>query len=182
MTIEAELAKGYALSDEDAQAIRSNPEEALPDLLPKLAARVHRSVQEQMAKGLAQGLPQYLQQHQQQQQQQAQAEEKFFSRWPKLKDKDPSQLVRLMQAHRQAYPDATVEERIEDVGSMAMVKLKIPFEDQPAAPVEESVPAATAPPPPATSGSRGPAPSNAQAATPNTFESLAESILDEEVG
>ena len=186
--IEQQLTSQYGLSQEDVQAIQSNPEENLPKILPKLAARVHMQVQQQMAQGLQQHLPQFIEQHQRYVQQRQEAVNTFWNRWPGLKGQDEATIARLMQAYRSSNPKASRDELIEDVGAMAAVKLKIPVEkakgreqkgqsgqSTPAAPAAQ-----TPPPPPAPGGSARPVSESQPAQPANTFESLAEDILRED--
>jgi hypothetical protein len=142
---EAKLTEFYAIDKEDAELLLTEPEK----VIPKLAARLHLEVSTAVAEAVKSLLPSAIQQMSAQQSVAEKQEGEFFKAWPKLNDtKHHNTLQRLGVTYRNSHPQATPDDFIRDVGAMAMVALRIPF-DEPAAPEPEPkvpphVPAAAA--------------------------------------
>lgn len=116
------LWRQYGLSEEEGEKLISDPHVELP----KLLARMHDSVIDEMQGLLKSQLDPMLNQVISQRERNKQLEERFYGRWPQLKgEKYQGDLVRIAQAFRQAFPSATDEELIEDVGLQAMVRFRM---------------------------------------------------------
>lgn len=123
----------YKLTPEEAQALEEDPGEALKTMVPKALSRVHIEAQQAAMMQIARILPELVQ-HVTQQQQQAQTfEQKFFERWPQLKD-HRQEVLKIGQAYRQFNPSASPEDFIEQVGVMAAASLKLPLQEEPPTP------------------------------------------------
>ena len=167
---EEALASHYALSEEEAEAVRLDPGVALP----KLAAKLHLDVTLAAGNAIMQQLPHLMAQQSAQQSQNSANEVEFFDMWPKLKDKKHLEtLTRLGLAHRQAHPNATREEFMRDVGASTMVVQRIPFDAPASAPVEAALPPAKL------VAAAGGAPAQVSTKT-NPFASFVEDVLEDE--
>ena len=126
------LAEHYAMSEDEASAVLTEPEK----VLPQLAARVHLEVVQNVLGTLAGVLPGVIHGVQQAQVQHKEVENQFFEQWPQLDRKtDYGAVMELAGAWRRANPNAAVGDMIKNVGAMAIVKLgKLPAA-APAAPV-----------------------------------------------
>lgn len=177
--IQQELEQFYGLDKDDVREIQANPEETIPKILPKLAARLHMTIQQQMAEGLKQHLPAMMDQYTQSKQQSAQAVDKFYERWPQLRGQDQQTVAKFARAYREAHPKATQQELIENVGSMAMVALKIPFEQQKSDSGQSAARVESAPRParPAPQGPSTPRGGAAPSQDSNPFTTIAEEMM-----
>lgn len=111
----------YALTDEQKEQLDTSPSE----LLPKLAATVHMQVLTQAATYMANMLPQMIPMIMERDGQDQQAESKFFMEFPQLKD-HRDDVFRVARAYRQANPDIKGDQAIREIGTMAMVALRLP--------------------------------------------------------
>lgn len=134
------LAEHYAMSEEEASAVLTEPEK----VLPQLAARVHLEVVQNVLGTIAGVLPGVVLGVQQAQVQHKQLEDQFFTAWPQLdRQADMGTVMSLAQAWRAANPTASAEEMVKNVGAMAIVKLgKLPA----APPAQQVAPAVTGQP------------------------------------
>jgi hypothetical protein len=168
-----ELTKHFALTDEDAEAVKDNPAE----VLPKIAAELYLQVYENVMNGVIAALPRMVQGVQQQTQAITSAEEKFYGRWDKLNTGEGKATVaRLGAAYRQANPNTTLDDFIRDVGIQASIALQLPIEGYTAPqeiPEERSQPSR----PPAGGASR---PAVQSAASSNPFSAMAEEFIEDE--
>lgn len=111
----------YALSDEDKNALISEPD----TVIPKLAARMHVRMQVQMAQQLSQVLPQMISQQINQASKVQRLESQFFSEYPALNKPEFRQTVAESLAMvRQFNPNAKREDVMRDGAALAAVRLK----------------------------------------------------------
>lgn len=177
----------YKLSDEEAELARTSPEVALP----KLAARLHYEVQMAAFEAITGVLPDMIAQAQEQRQVQTAANDKFYSKWPALKDRvaaEPAVEERIrqaIQATRKVNPNADMDMVINQAGILAMMSLGIPLQQMGGgtaaptiAPVSRELPAR--PPGIGATGHVTPLePSSGQEGS--IFESLSEAFLKGEI-
>jgi hypothetical protein len=118
---EAELSKQYALSPEQEEAMILNPGKVMPGL----AARLHTDVYEAVVHTVLAQLPGLVGQVNITQRTYSENESQFYSKWPELKGIDPKKndlLGKMAQNYRREFPDASLDEAIEDVGALAVKK------------------------------------------------------------
>lgn len=169
-----ELTKHFALDEKDVERFQDNPGEVLPEL----AADLYLQVYENVVNGIVAALPRMIEGVQNQQRAVASAEDQFYGKWKQLNTAEgKAQVKRLGNFYRQANPNATLEEFIQDVGLQASIALKLPIEGY--AGTEETPPAAPVTPPsaPPASASR---PAAGVATPSNPFTALAEEFEEEE--
>lgn len=175
---EKDMIARYAMSDEAA-------EELLTDFAskgPEMLGRMHVAIIDQVRDMMGQLVPGMVQQFMQQRDYQNRWEDAFFNRWPDLKGTDRAMLARLVQVHAQSFPEATPEERIEQVGLQAMIHAgKNPLAQAEAQAEAEAETQKPKPKPyrPATPGGQKP-PARAPKAPDNPFTEMAEEYLAEE--
>lgn len=157
------LAERYSISDEDAEALVTEPE----TVLPRLAANIHAAVMVDMAKAVEQMLPQLMGQFIQSQPQlissamqgyqtQQDAKAQFYQSYPQLQGNEETVKVAALTV-QQNFGNLGEAEQLEKVGQIALAMLGITPQ---AAPAPEQAPA-PAPFTPAKSGSAPPpAPAN----------------------
>lgn len=153
------LADQYSISDEDAEALVTEPE----TVLPRLAANIHAAVLVDMAKAVEQMLPQMMGQFIQTQpqlistamqshQKQADAKTEFYNNYPALKGNEETVKIAATTV-AQNFPNLSEAEQLAKVGQISLAMLGIT--PQPQAPQQQQEPA-PAPFTPAKSGSAPP--------------------------
>jgi len=158
------MATEYALSDEDKNALISEPD----TVMPRLAARMHVRMQIQTAQQIAQILPGMIAQQIQQQGKVQSLENQFFGQYPELnKPEYRTTVAESLAMIRNVNPQANRAEVMRDGAALAAVRLKTRLGDarqqQPpvaatpqtmplAAPIQPSAPQPQAPFTPAQSG------------------------------
>lgn len=167
--------------DEMRDLLLTEPEKALPGIL----ANAYMDMYDSLMGGVSQSMPAHVQNIIQTQKANQEQETAFFEKWPKLKEaysenaEKQGVIVRSIQLYRQANPQATVQQAIDEAGASAMVALRIPIGDVAGQPVIAE-----------TKGFAPAAPGGgAQVSLPqkppkklNEFEKLAEELLaDDEV-
>lgn len=117
----AEVTKEYenSLTPEDREAVGG---EEPAKVFAKMAANLHLKVYESAVRTLFTQLPTAVLAFQGQQEAFRSAETKFFDAHPELRGHNET-VGRIAKAYRQAYPDATMEQSIADIGAMSMQKL-----------------------------------------------------------
>lgn len=94
--------------------------------VPKLLAKVHLKGQINMMRQLQQVVPAMVQAQMQVLRRNTQNEDQFFSRWPELDRVKHGDTVRnYARIWRQANPNASLNDMIEDLGPMVMMKAKV---------------------------------------------------------
>lgn len=117
----------YSLSEEDANAVVTDPEKVLPRVL----AKVHMDVMDRMTAWVQTSLPYMLQSHSQQEAARQAHTKAFFDAWPELnKQEYGATVARTLTAYRQANPDAKAEDVIREGGVMALINLRLPMPER----------------------------------------------------
>jgi len=110
----------YALRPEEIEALQSEPEK----IVPQLMARAHVNIVRNVVSTLAAQLPQVVhgliaasKQHQT-------LQDKFYEAWPQLDPKKHGpDVAKMAAAYRQLNPNATFEEMVRTVGAQSVVAL-----------------------------------------------------------
>ena len=111
----------YALSEEEKNALISEPD----TVLPRLAARMHVRMQVQTAQQIAQILPAMISQQIEQATKVQSLENSFFGQYPELNKPEYRQTVAESLAMiRQVNPQASREDVMRDGAALAAVRLK----------------------------------------------------------
>lgn len=119
-----QLAQRYALSEEDARALITEPEK----ILPKLAAQVHLDVVDSVIGAVMAQIPQIMQTVQKTQAVSQEAESEFFKAWPQLNDSKYRQAVySAVATYRALNPKAPRSEVIRAAGLNTMISLRLPL-------------------------------------------------------
>lgn len=152
-----EISSRYSFSEEEAEALREEPEKILPKMVGKLYADVFDGVYA----AVAQALPTLVHTINQQASMVQKSEQQFYERWPALRTADRNRVVQIVKAFRQANPTAPLDRVIEDAGASAHIALGIPVPS--AAPNASAPQTPSRPPMPAMPGaSAAPMPGNRQ--------------------
>jgi hypothetical protein len=116
------IAQRFTFTDEERESLREEPEKVLPSLAARLQVETYEMVLAALHSVLPTLIGQAIQGHQVAQT----THSKFLERWPELKDPRYEPVIREVAAqYRKAFPDATPEDAIEDIGRIAMRKLGI---------------------------------------------------------
>lgn len=172
-----DLEKNFSgmLTEEDRDALMTEPEK----VLPRLMAQASLHTLEQFRQTMGQELPQHLNRLTAEQKAAQELEEKFYSRWPKLREADKGTVERVVKGYvASAAQGVTPEQVIEEAGAMAMVALRIPVEES--APQKNVQPQKSQPFTPAAPGGTVQRKVGAPPAR-NAFETLAEEFLEEDL-
>jgi hypothetical protein len=174
-----QLEQMYAIPEAEVEAYRESPE----TYLPKMAAKLHVEVLTAVANGIYAQLPNLIRNFQQAERQQVTYEDKFFTRWSKLNTPDlRPKVLEMVGRYRSLNPTTPFETLMEEVGAMAHVRYRIPYEDTPAGGAQPSaVPATPAKRPHVPAGVGGATPPPAPAST-NQFTQMANEFLAEPGG
>lgn len=150
----AQLEQYYALQEDDAVALATEPEK----VLPKLAARLHLEVMQNVQQQIASQMPQMVQTVQASSQREEQAKGEFFTVWPDLRGHEP-QIIQAGMLYRQMNPMASPQQAIDGIGRIVTAALgKQTVSPQPS----QAAPAARAPAFRPASGAGGSAPAAKQ--------------------
>lgn len=117
-----ELTAYYALPAEEAAALQTEPEVALP----KLAARVHQAVQASVYQTVMANLPRMVEAINATAIRESEAKQVFYARWPNLRQHEKA-VVAAGQVFRAINPNAGHEDAIEKIGMMVCQSLGLPF-------------------------------------------------------
>jgi hypothetical protein len=176
-----DLKKYYAVPEEMAERLRTEPELVLPEM----AARVHQAVIRANQQWAMQMLPQMFQQQQLINEANTKSKEAFFSRWPSLA-KHEEQVLQIGRMFAQMNPKATPQERLEKVGQLACAALNITPDPKSGTPPPPKAPTKPGQPQTRSQPMRPSNPAGSSGAgTPpsaNEFETLAEEFLQEDQG
>ena len=127
----------YKMSEEDAVAIVTSPNEVVPSML----ANLHMTVLENTLQTLTSMIPQMVSQVINANKANEDANKAFFDTWPKLAKKELyAPLGRMIQAYRNANPEVPQDQLISEVGAAAHLAFKIAPDNLPAVPGTEVVP------------------------------------------
>lgn len=169
------LESEYAVAEEDAVALLTEPEK----VLPKLAARVHMEVLESSMRAMQAMMPVMMTQLQQHNEVNTQAKNLFVSVNPDLADAryEPA-IMQLGQVYRNVNANAAPEEAARAIGALVRSALGIAA---PQAVAPQGVPAPVAPAAPVPfTPARGGGSGYQPAAPANPFEALAAEMLNED--
>lgn len=138
---QATLTEHYAkLVAEHSDELEADPAKVYPVLL----SRVFLDAVQSITPLLMQQMPQVMSQLQTQQKSEAQYIDEFFEKFPSIDRNNKEHWAtaeRLGQAYRAAYPNASPEEVIRDVGVQTMVMLRLPMGEEEAQAAPQSKPA-----------------------------------------
>lgn len=111
----AQLEQFYAMGEDDALALATEPEK----VLPKLAARLHMQVMQNVQAQMAQTMPNVMKTVQEATVRENKAKEEFFKAWPELRGNE-QQVMQAGLLFRQMNPLASPQEAIEGIGRIVM--------------------------------------------------------------
>lgn len=134
-----ELQKAYAISDEDADAILTDPKTAIP----KLMANAHVKMMQTFHNMVQHMVPTLIDTHQTQSTSRQTLVQKFSAAWPDLVGKEHEQVVvAAIQTVRQLNPNIDTDTLIKKVGPVAysIMGKQAPAEQPPKAPVAKPKP------------------------------------------
>lgn len=121
------LTEQYAIKEEDAPALITEPEK----VLPRLMAEMHARVMENVANYMQQALPHAVRRVSTAETAQQRAAKMFFDEWPELNKPEYGESVaRVLAGYRQANPEAKPEDVIREGGVAALVALRIPIPER----------------------------------------------------
>jgi hypothetical protein len=122
-TLVAHLSQNeFALSQQDIEALETNA----PAHIPTIMARLYMKSQINMYKQVAQIIPAMVARIGEVQKRNGTNEAKFFEKWPDLKPDLHGDIVRkYARVYRQANPQTTLDQMIEELGPMVMVAAKV---------------------------------------------------------
>jgi hypothetical protein len=177
-----DLEKMYAVPEAEMDQLRDMPEA----YLPKLAARLHVEVLTAVANGVIAQLPGLIRNIQAIDRQQVSHEQQFFEKWGKLNTPElRPKVLEMVKTYRQFNPAAPFDTLRDEVGAMAHVRFRIPFEETATAVAPASAPAAKPGPAraaPFTPAGAGSAAAPAAPVNVNPFTQLAEEFLNDPNG
>jgi hypothetical protein len=132
------IAQRFTFTDEEREALREEPDKVLPFLAARLQVETYEMVLAALQSVLSTLIAKAIQGHQVAQT----TYNKFIERWPELVDPRYEPVIREVAAqYRKAFPDATPEDAIEDVGRIVMRKLGI----KPKSPEQKARPTSPSP-------------------------------------
>lgn len=147
----ADLEKVFAISDEDATLLVTEPE----SVLPRMAANMYEKVMSDVVSMMQTQIPAVMQQFQKQTESQQKTKDMFYKINPGLSEVDESQVTELIPQYagliRQTNPNLTQEELIRKVGMVIGAALGVDAGKVREAPPPKPKPAAQVAPAPAPS-------------------------------
>lgn len=169
--IVGDLQKAYAISEDDAEAIMSDP----GTVIPKLMTNMHIKIMSTAANMMQSMLPQLVEQAISRNNATESLEKKFTSRWPDLNKKTDLQAVyQAVQTVRALNPTIAVDDLIEEVGPIAYALLK--RQAPAAAPAQQQAPAAKPKSKPAVPAKA--APSKQRESTSDPMQNFLNSLME----
>jgi len=165
----------YAINDDDAAALLTEPEK----ILPRMAARMHMEVLEHAMQAIQASMPMILADHTQATQRETSARSLFSSVNPDLNDPrlEPA-IIQLGTVYRKMNSQASPEEAARAIGALVRASLNMPAPvaggGVPPAAVVPTTPAAPVPFTPARGSGSG---ASRPAGSENFFEQMAEDFL-----
>lgn len=144
-TIQAVASQAYQLSQQELEAVATEPEK----ILPVLMAKVHVNAVQGVLRHVSQQMPGMVTALMQAQQANRDREEQFFKQWPQLdKTKHMQDIIRAGQVFRQMNPTATHEDFIKHVGAHVVLQHGLHQRPQAAQPPQQVAQPRPAPVPP----------------------------------
>lgn len=174
--IRGELEKAYAISDEQADLLTTDPQKAFP----AMAANLHMQIMSQVLTVLERSLPQQIQATQTRQKEYQQVEEQFKQLYPKLDlgKKDVYEAVATAASLvKTQFPQMAMEEKVKRVGLLAQSLLgNIPQVESTAPAAQEAAPKPAPVSPAPARGSSG----KLNPTQPTQWDQLLTEIIDED--
>ena len=162
----------YALDEENARLVLTEPEK----VFPKLAASLHMNVVDSVISAVFARLPEAVKSIQSREIASKSNEDAFYSEWPELKDKKYEQAVwQTVAAYRSLNPNASREDLIKAAGLQAMIQLRLPLPQRLFAQQQQVVQTSHTP----VDGTAASAP-RPPAGPKNPFEVMSEEFLSED--
>ena len=122
-----QLTTRYAIPEDVAPRLVTEPEKVIPELL----ANAHAQIMDTVQAYIEGAFPHMLQRHQTTQQRVTSNVDKFYSAWPELKDeKFGPTVARIVGGYRQANPNAKMEDVIQEGGLAALLALRLPIPER----------------------------------------------------
>ncbi len=150
----------FKLDEETVIQLEEDSGKAMSEFLPKMASRVYLDAVQMAVHSVVQKLPEAIKSTMAQMKESTSSEGKFFEKWPQMSRDNPQQMAvvgRLGGAYRQANPEATPEQFINDVGAQAILALGLLGQVAGVAPVDPAAPVAPVVPPFKPAGNAAPA-------------------------
>jgi len=116
------LEKHYALDEDTARALLSEPE----TVLPRLAAQVHFEVTENVLKAVHEMVPGLIRSVTQSAEVETKAQNAFYEMNPDLKNVDQAKILQIGAMFRQVNPNADADTTIVTIGNMVRTALGLP--------------------------------------------------------
>jgi len=123
-----DLAQNYQLSEQDKEAMLTEPEKVLPNLAARIVADAVDMAVNSTRGMLVQAMPGLVQHQLQARDASTSGEKKFFDAWPELTE-HREVVERTLSLYRQVNPKATLEEAVKVVGPQAWVAAGLSAED-----------------------------------------------------
>lgn len=115
-------AQEFALSPQDLEALEADA----PAHIPKLLAKAYFKSQVNLMQQMSRLVPQMVQRQLRVSESNRKNEDRFYSRWPDLDRTKHEPLVKkYATVYRQANPQATLEQMVEDLGPIVMMAGKV---------------------------------------------------------
>lgn len=174
----AHLQSQYAINEDDAAALVTQPEAVLPRLAANIHLSLMREFQQQIAQAM-QNVPNLVQAQNARFEAEQRAKQEFYGEWPGL-EQHHDLVIRNASLIRQANPNATRQQIIEMTGVMTAMGLGLnPAEirRQQVQAAQAAAPRAPAPRP-MRPAAPGPAPNSAPQVPQNIFSEFAEEDTD----
>ncbi len=169
----ASIAQQLAITNEDdIIALRTEPEKVIPKLLANLFYDIHATLSRQWQESL----PNALQEVSTKAKADLESENSFFGRWPGLAD-HKQLVVDTAKLYRKMNPQADVQTAIAEIGALAMLKAKIPFDTVTGKPITPAAQPTNQHFKPVGTGSSG---VNTNLAADNPWETLAAEFENED--
>ena len=120
------LKQHFQLTEEQSDAMLVDPNAAMPEIF----AGMYLNMYESLMKGVQDMMPEMISTTNTLRSEAEEAANKFYESWPQLKDKSEynDTVVKLGNSYRKMYPEASVEEYVQNVGAQAIIALKIPID------------------------------------------------------
>lgn len=171
------LSGNYAISEDDAVALATQPE----TVMPRLAANLHVNIMQevvQLVQQALQGVPRMMQAQLQQSQAEQSAKQEFYGVWPGLEAHHESVLQNALLVRR-AHPQATKQQVIDMAGTMTAMALGLdPASVRKAAQTPQTQPQGQQVQRPVRPAAPGPAPQGLPQQSENIFSQFADDDID----
>lgn len=169
------VAARYTLSEEDRNQMIAEPEK----YWPKVIARTVVDTYDMVRAAVTRQMPTIIEGHLRTNKEADANGTAFFQRWPGLNKPELHEgLVRLVRGYRQANPQLSTQQVIEEAGAAAHMAFRIPYEAQPVSTTPAGPQAAPTGAVPYRPAAPGGAPPASAATSENFWETLAREALE----